>query len=1149
MKAKRIALLLLSVVMILSSLVIVPVSAEEATPPSTPVGYQGFTGTKKTGTTDWDNVEGTELYIGSSADIEKFAALVTSGTNFSGKSVYLTANVKLTNPIGVYGKAFGGKLFDGQGYTVDLNLNCDIATTTYLGMFSQVNNYATIQNVVVTGSVTQTNTADTTHGNFAVGAIVGVASQSAKIINVLNEANVTGLVDHAAGFVGQGHSTLNIENCTNRGNVFGVKSAAGFYAYSSGIISNCVNEGNITSDTRAGGIVCTTINVITINNCVNKGNIVAPYEATGIAAYVNSDVTIKNCCNYGVMDHGEKKATSIGESAIYIKSADTIAVTEENNLDKAIGYDADRAGWDEATLTYTTLSAVDADRTLYSKSVFQIATPADLVALSKLVNESKDYTFTGKTVYLTADIDMKDVKDFVPIGHYATKDDNIAHGTATYYFGGTFNGQGKTISNLNVKVTMTADGVLAQDGTNTAENALAAVLFGWTRNAVIQHLSIVDSSVVHTKTGGNDGIAGTGGLIAKGSATVFNVYMDADVTGFKMTGGVIGRDGSGTIKYVTRDGVVNGGSLDTAGFTVYSGGEIYNSINLGDVKSSGANVVGLCCRIYTGAAFKIEDCVNAGAVTSSSGTPNAATIVLISTANGGGSVQRCINTNVANVNCPFLIDTANKITTKNDNVHDFSGQYLGYSEAFITTSAPAGLKDISEYVSIDAATGALTNNVGSVTAIGIKDANSMRLFSAWVNAGNTGAGKTFYLTGDIDFKDFKFTPDDRTLKEENTFVPIGWDKIKADGNLIAGNNVTEKEYSFSGTFDGLGHTIKNLTLHSEDKAANFLGVFGYAKNAVVRNLVVDDTCKFSTNLAATSTASYNFKIGGLFGYCGGTQVTNVLVKTQIQGGATSGGFVGRGGAKGYTNCTFAGTINGGGHAGGFNAYNGASTYNNCKNVGNITAAANAAGFSPRSSGADVFANCVNYGNITGAAAAGIARLEGSSAVKYIGCANYGVITGTTANEDLFFCSTDTSSATRMVIEDLLDGNYDYKVDERSIEEMLTVSFQERASEEEGKTDVRFITTVDSLNYQKLIYTFTLKGVSRTIESTSAYTSVQANGEPVTDATSIGSDTSAYFSTLDLTDVPEDAVFKVQVSVVTASGDVLAGATWLVDLAN
>ena len=80
---------------------------------------------------------------------------------------------------------------------------------------------------------------------------------------------------------------------------------------------------------------------------------------------------------------------------------------------------------------------------------FDIADAGDLAQFSKMVNEGN--TFQGKTVKLTADIDLEN-QEWTPIG-----DDGYNN-----LFSGTFDGNGKTISGL--QITSANDGFVGLFG-------------------------------------------------------------------------------------------------------------------------------------------------------------------------------------------------------------------------------------------------------------------------------------------------------------------------------------------------------------------------------------------------------------------------------------------------------------------------------------------------------------------------------------------------------------------------------------------------------------------------------------------------------------------------------------------------------------
>ncbi len=88
------------------------------------------------------------------------------------------------------------------------------------------------------------------------------------------------------------------------------------------------------------------------------------------------------------------------------------------------------------------------DTSWYNKnnSAFYIKSAEELAGLAILVND-KSITFRGITIYLTADIDLgaKNGKVWVPIGKKNASDNAC-------FFGGTFDGQGHIISNVNARV-------------------------------------------------------------------------------------------------------------------------------------------------------------------------------------------------------------------------------------------------------------------------------------------------------------------------------------------------------------------------------------------------------------------------------------------------------------------------------------------------------------------------------------------------------------------------------------------------------------------------------------------------------------------------------------------------------------------------
>ena len=123
---------------------------------------------------------------------------------------------------------------------------------------------------------------------------------------------------------------------------------------------------------------------------------------------------------------------------------------------------------------------------------------------------------------------------------------------------------------------------------------------------------------------------------------------------------------------------------------------------------------------------------------------------------------------------------------------------------------------------------------------------------------------------------------------------------------------TDYDNSYTGTFDGGGHTITGLTVTTNDKYAGLFGYLGNFNNgaATVKNVVMEGiqiTCNHRLGYA-----------GGVAGYSWGT-IENCSVSGSISGTVSVGGVVGVQRDRPITGCsssaTVKGTINVGGVAG------------------------------------------------------------------------------------------------------------------------------------------------------------------------------------------------------------------------------------------
>ncbi|WP_244558035.1 MBG domain-containing protein [Rhizobium hainanense] len=146
--------------------------------------------------------------------------------------------------------------------------------------------------------------------------------------------------------------------------------------------------------------------------------------------------------------------------------------------------------------------------------------------------------------------------------------------------------------------------------------------------------------------------------------------------------------------------------------------------------------------------------------------------------------------------------------------------------------------------------------------------------------------------------------------------------------LIGPNNLNY----FTGAFEGLGHTISNLTI---SKSADGAGLFGYSSGLIQDIGLV--------NVSVANTNPFGRYVGGLVGYQSGNTISNAYVTGSVSGGSNAGGLVGylNGGTinSAYSSAAVSGTANVGGLAGFVNG----GAVNNAYATGAVVDTGNSAG--------------------------------------------------------------------------------------------------------------------------------------------------------------------------------------------------------------
>ena len=195
-------------------------------------------------------------------------------------------------------------------------------------------------------------------------------------------------------------------------------------------------------------------------------------------------------------------------------------------------------------------------------------------------------------------------------------------------------------------------------------------------------------------------------------------------------------------------------------------------------------------------------------------------------------------------------------------------------------------------VSLAAAKGYIIEDDGTYT---VTSADGLMNIAELVNGGKTDINIT--LTADIDLTGKYWTP-------------IG----------------TSFKNSYTGTFDGGGHTITGLTVTTNDKYA---GLFGYIGNAgTVKNVVMEGVLITSNNGSSQA--------GGVAGFSRGT-IENCSVSGSVSGTVNVGGVVGAQWGGFITGCSSSATVKGSVDVGGVAGLtNSNATMTACYATGNVT---------------------------------------------------------------------------------------------------------------------------------------------------------------------------------------------------------------------
>ena len=270
-------------------------------------------------------------------------------------------------------------------------------------------------------------------------------------------------------------------------------------------------------------------------------------------------------------------------------------------------------------------------------------------------------------------------------------------------------------------------------------------------------------------------------------------------------------------------------------------------------------------------------------------------------------------------------------------------------------------------------------------------------------------------------------------------ITVNTDVLKSDGTLNNNGSgfepwtpIGNAQNSYTGTFDGQGHTISGL--YFKDVYASHVGLFSYSSGTIRNVGVIDSYFKGSDyiggvcgynhaegdfsqatieNCYNTGTVSGNFDtVGGVCGSNGG-KITGCYNTGTVSGNSNVGGVCGYGTAT-IENCYNTGSVSGNIYIGGVCGYNHAEgeystvTIENCYNTGTVSGYDNVGGVCGYNHAKSEYStvtieNCYNTGTVScnGHYAGGVCGYnyaEGEySTVTIENCYNTGTVSGSGSN--------------------------------------------------------------------------------------------------------------------------------------------------------
>lgn len=728
-------------------------------------------------------------------DLVAFAKSVNDGNHYQGVTVKLNNDIQLDDskvwtPIGWGGKMltnslgqpmnfsswFGGT-FDGQGHIIRGSFSSQ--QEGYTGIFGMLSG-ATIKNLGLELDIAL-NYCNLHHGAIA-GYTFNTVIEGCYFKGTITNA---GSFEHepdkqpdnnVGGFVGTAYGSLDIKNSYVDANMYRAArwSTGGFI----GLI----------------GLGAT----VTVTNCYSASTVSDNYGGDGDGCFLGNsesvDITVVN--SYALDLYGDPLTGVNIPPKVFDEKSGFVNSTKLRGMAETLGaaFKTNPSGFPALSWETVVGEAVEVE------PIYEISSIEDWKKFTSLVNSG--YAYDGETVKLMADLDFSNYSGFVPVGW---NEAYIEPGWAdpvnlrdVFYFAGTFDGQGHSITGLS------ADALHGNWG-----------LFGITYNAKIQNLHLEANFTDHLR--GQKFFALLIGLAYETdveSCRVSGSYRTFGSDGFctQMNGGVVG----GAIGNVSIKNVICDANL--TGLAQSEGGAF-----VGYLWTSTTNVTIENCYVYAPdvrALWWGDKDSNANSGVFAGGMQDGARVTVINSYACLTAESTVTNLTVADSDC---LDSISKFVTVSELKTLASALGVGFKTVengipvlvWEDESASPTLPDFSETETDDSTP--------------IYEINSIRDWNQFVNsieAGHTYAGQVVKLGANLDFSKVAFRMAAKNATLDNVGI-VGWGQSSAslDGVLY-----------FAGTFDGQGFKISGLNLSFTH---GYTGIFGVTAGATIKNLNLD----------------------------------------------------------------------------------------------------------------------------------------------------------------------------------------------------------------------------------------------------------------------------------------------------------------------